>query len=231
MPEQVACPECGENYENLGQHWWGSPDHRPELTRKQRDIVTGLMMGDASLNRLSGQNPRIILGMITPAYLQHLDSIFGTLSCGVSLKHTAAESAAQQRRSGGDKNADEKDYSDVYQWVTRNNPELSDWDWYTEEKGKVFPSDIVLTPTVLKHWFVGDGNRRNQNVHSSMRISSKNEISNTDKIDEMFSRASLPKPTYSCTDITFTVPQSRKLWEYMGSPPPGFEYKWPEEYR
>lgn len=68
-----------------------------------------------------------------------------------------------------------------------------------------------------------------------------NEFEHTDKIDVIFGNVGLPSPnnyvmyerkdgSIDCT-AHFTVDQSEELWDYMGEPVPGFEYKWPESFK
>jgi len=100
----------------------------------------------------------------------------------------------------------------------------------------VWPEKIELTPTVLKHWYCGDGNWNNGSCNNSIQISMANEKENTDKITQMFINVGLPAPSnYNISGkrcaAQFTVEQSKELWEYMGEPLPDFEYKWPEQYR
>jgi len=153
MGSKVECPECGEKYKQLGQHWTGSCS-APQLTKQQYDIVVGLLMGDGNLRR-NGKNPHIKIVMISPNYLEYLDEMFGCLGTGIRLTQTAAESAKRNRDSGFSPNAKEENYSDLYQWRTRSLPELHDFNWYKTGK-KVWPEDIELTPTVLKHLYCGD---------------------------------------------------------------------------
>jgi hypothetical protein len=235
----VECPECGDEYEMLGTHWRWNSSHRPELTQKQTEITTGLLMGDGYINE-NGKNCYMTTDMISPNYLEYLDEIFGILGCGVSLTKTAAESAKQSRDSGFTPNAKAENYSDVYKWRTRNHPKFNEFrEWYSSGK-KVWPEDIELTPTVLKHWYVGDGSYSNVSSRSRIRIAMNNEIKNTEKISQYFVDAELPEPSnYDIQDAKYgktcvaqwTEKDSQKLFEYMGEPLPDFEYKWPEEYR
>jgi hypothetical protein len=236
----TACPECGTEYKALGQHWHYNPDHRPSLTDHQHEIVVGLLMGDGCLDRANGR-PRLRVGMVSPNYLDYLDSQFGIFGTGVSLERTAAENARKNRDSGFRPNAKAENYSDVYRWRSRRLPELRQYvDWYSSGE-KVWPADIDLTPTVLKHWYCGDGNYHNHGSHNCIRIAMSNEVDNTDKVEQLFENTGLPTPSSwtiaehasggrNCM-AGFTVDQSQELWEYMGEPLPDFEYKWPESYR
>jgi hypothetical protein len=234
------CPACGEEYERLGQHWWGSPEHRPELTKHQHDVITGVLMGDGNI-KLSDKNSSIRCWMTSLNYLEYLDDIFGCLSTGVRLAKTAEEVAQGNRDSGFSPNAKPENYSDQYYWQSRSLPELQQYaDWYSSGK-KVWPKDIKLTPTVLKHWYCGDGCCKNGWENNYITIAMKNEIENTDKVNKYFERMNLPTPSnYSiyerndgcmCCEAHWTVADSKELWDYMGEPLPDFAYKWPEPYR
>jgi hypothetical protein len=238
MSEKVACPECGKEYKNLGMHWSWNPEHRPSFTQHQKEIVTGLLMGDGTINR-GGKNPHIQCEMVSPNYLEYINNSFGCLGNYVSLKSTAEESAERVRNSGFDEGAKSENYSDTYFWRSRSHPELQEFaEWYSTGK-KVWPMDIELTPTVLKHWYCGDGCWRNSN-NNNIQISMSNEIENQDKVSQMFEKVGLPSPSnYSISErkdgsktcsARWTVEQSKELWKYMGEPLPDFKYKWPEEY-
>jgi len=236
----VECAECGREYTNIGNHWYHSPSHRPKLTEKQLEITTGLLMGDGCVENIEG-NCRLTIHMISRNYLKHLDNIFDCLGTGVSLYKSASESAKGARESGFRPNANKENYSHLYEWRTRAHPKFNEFrEWYSSGE-KVWPEDIELTPTVLKHWYVGDGNYNNKKNHNNIRISMSNEIENTNKVSEYFSNIGLPKPsnysiskrnsvTKNCNAV-WTVEDSQKLFDYMGEPLPDFEYKWPEEYR
>jgi hypothetical protein len=236
----VKCPECGEDYKSLGQHWHHSPSHRPELTEKQLEVTTGFLMGDGNINT-AAKNCYLETKMISPNYLEYLDDVFGCLGCGFSLAKTAAESAKVNRDSGFSPSAKEENYSDVYRWQTRVHPKFNEFrEWYETGK-KVWPKNIELTPTVLKHWYVCDGTHSNKNSQNRIQIGMSNEVENIEKVSKYFEQVCLPQPSnYSIherkaggkkCDAQWTTKDSYDLWDYMGEPLPDFEYKWPKEYR
>jgi hypothetical protein len=192
-------------------------------------------MGDGYLCR-TNKNPRLKVVMVSKNYLEYLDNIFGCLSTGVKFKQTAAESAQDCKDRGFSPNAKEENYSDVYELYTASLPEFNDFDWYKSGK-KVWPKDIKLTPTVLKHWFVCDGSFNN-----IISFTTSKEVENIDKIDMYFERVGLPSPSNYYTKvqkyndnkyckISFNQSESEELFEYMGEPLPDFGYKWPKTYR
>lgn len=208
----------------------------PSFSKHQREIITGLLMGDGSLCVYKNQNPCIQSNMISQNYLEYVDKQFGIFGRGVSLYMTAEESAKQDIDSGFNSNACEENYHDVYRWASMSHPELKEFaEWYSSGE-KEWPTDIELTPTVLKHWYCGDGHWNNGGRNNAIEIAMFNEIENTKKVSKMFDCAGLPTPNNYRTsktkcDAQFTVEQSEELWDYMGEPLPDFEYKWPEVYR
>jgi len=150
-------------------------------------------MGDGNVNS-SGGNPRLRANMISRSYLQYIDDKFGILSNGVKMSRSSKESAKLHRVCGFNSNADESDYSNVYTWRSMRHPELKEFsNWYSSGE-KIWPNEIDLTPTVLKHWYCCDGTWNNKNHHNYISISSFNERCEIDKIEEMFERSGLPEP-------------------------------------
>jgi len=232
----VLCPECGKDYSRLGSHWNGYESHRPSYTTKQKDILTGLLMSDAWL-RTNRRNNRICIEMINKEYLEYLDSLFGVLSTGVKLRMTANESAKKAKKSGFRPNAKPQNYHNVYKWQVRSHPELESYEKWCESGKKVWPKDITLTPTVLKSFYIGDGTYDRQTKQLSIALNKESD--NKTKIENYFENADLPVPNWSESKgengrkmcrIYWTCGNSDDIFEYMGSPPPGFEYKWPKYY-
>lgn len=228
----TKCPTCGDSFKALGTHWRYKPEHRPEFTDKQREIIIGLLMGDGTIT--SRHTPRLKAQMTNLEYLEYLQDEFGVLSIDISVARTAEEGAAHSRNYENP-NADPSDYNDIYDWGTRAHPSLSEYaDWYIAGQ-KIWPENIELTPTVLKHWYCGDGHMNTQRASPRLSIGIFNESDNASKLSSLFTEVDLPSPRYNIYDgnamIRFTVDESREIWNYMGDPLPGFEYKWPKDLR
>ena len=228
----ATCPECDNEYSCLGNHWGMSDCSYPSLTQKQKEVITGILMGDGCICDTS-KNPRLKVTNTSEKYLQYLDELFGCLSSGYHVSKTPEESAAIKKPHSETSNVE--NCSTIYEWSTRSLPELKEFSWYSSGK-KVWPDDIDLTPTTLKHWFCGDGTWNNSGYRNYIAIAMKNERENTEKVTSYFENVNIPSPSnYATTNgvciAQFTTKDSSTLWEYMGDPIDGFEYKWPSEYR
>lgn len=234
-----VCHSCSERFDHISEHWRRSSmcDY-PEITEYQHNILTGILMGDGSVGRYNRKPHIQITGFTTPEYLIQLQKIFGVMSTGVQEDKTAEESAEENRISGFRQNADPNNYSDTYRWKTRTHPNFKEFEkWYSTGK-KVWPEDITLEPETLTAWYVCDGTLHNEGAHCNISISMSNERFNKKKIIDYFKNMNLPTPSRfqestennipRCS-VCWTKPDSIELLKYMGSPPPGFEYKWPDD--
>jgi len=236
----TECPTCNEEFDTVGMHWCHSADCTyPEFSEYQKEVITGLLMGDGYVLRTEGGNPQIRAEMITEEYLQYLDTqVFPVVGSGVSLFRTAEESFENTSKEFSPNKKLER-YSDVYRWMTKCNPNIDEYaEWYSSGE-KVFPDDIELTQTVLKHWYCGDGSYNTSQHNGHIAIGCSNEIERKEQLREIFSSKGC-QPTFQISErnkkdgkimkIRFTKQESEKLFEYMGKPLPGFEYKWPDEF-
>lgn len=201
-----------------------------ELSKTQKQILTGLLMGDGTLaNR--NKTPYLQCTMTNKEYLEHLSAIFPN-SSKVTLSKTASKSAAENRKSGFSNSAQKENYSDVYRWATISRKSLKNYSKWYKEEGKIFPKDIKLTPYVLKHWYVCDGGLVYKD-RESIGISLVNEKENKSKINSYFRNQNLPAPSHyneskgRCKAV-WTKKDSKKLFNYMKTPVKGFEHKFLE---
>ena len=121
-----------------------------------------------------------------------------------------------------------------YEFRTIALPDLFEFrEWYSSGV-KVFPKNLDLTPTTLKYWYVSDGWYCDTGTSNYIGIRCDKESGNEKKIISYFKEKDLPVPTLDTNDrlqLRWTVSESKILWDYMGSPPPAFEYKWSDEIR
>ena len=229
---ETRCPTCDNSYKTIGLHWSKSDCSWPSYTFRQWEILTGLLMGDGWIDVSAGG---LKLDCINRRYMDHVRSQFPMMMRDVTLRRTAREAAEEMQRlrdegvfSPGNHDILEENYHDKYEVATKGHPDnqyLQNW-YRTGEK--VFPSDLILTPTILKHWYCGDGSISGR----SMSISSKNERARSDQLEAYFEQYGL-SPTYRNGSVCFNVSDTEELLDWMGTSPPGFEYKWEtgERYR
>lgn len=219
---KTECPNCGKYKKSLGKHWDKAKDcSYPNMSDKQIDTATGLILSDGTLTR-NYKNPIIQVKMVNKKYLEHLSSLFGVFGLGVKLHKTCDEQAQMNRESGFHEGALGENYQDVYRWMTRAHPDLNMYrDWYCDE-GKVFPEQLSISPQLLKTWYAGDGDLSN----GSIRIASTTQ--DMENILKYFSNCHIPNPSSTNDRIYWTKSESEYVFDYMGSSPPGFEYKWDE---
>jgi hypothetical protein len=224
----ARCPDCKCEFTRLGSHWAISDScDYPNLTQTQRDTITGVLMGDGWIKRKDGRNPYFAVTMSNEEYLEFLNGKLDVISIGVSPSRSAEESAKMSRKSGLNPNADSGNYSDLFTLRSRSNPNLSEFaNWYNSGD-KVFPNNISLSPTILKHWYVCDGGMHRDGY---LQIGINNERDSTEKVKEYFDDADLPTPKVNRYDgnciIYWSVDESKELLSYMGNSVTGFEYKW-----
>jgi hypothetical protein len=226
------CPNCESDaeYERIAKHWSYSSSHRPAISKKQHEIITGLVMGDACIDK-PGENAYLLISMINREYLEYLDSIFGVFSRGIKKEYTQEEAAKNSIVSNADKN----NYNDVYKLTTTTHPELNQYrNWYGNN-GKRWDVE-KLTPYTLTHFYVCDGTLTGQN---QIVISMSSQIERRDYVNSLFTEAGLPSPSnWNIYDrkkyggkhcqAQWTQQQTKELFDYMNKPLPGFEYKWPK---
>jgi len=235
MPD--VCPTCNNEFAGIGSHWQQSNCPYPELTPHQKQAVTGILMGDGTINRQSNAKPRFRVDNTNRKYLDHVNQILNPYSNGVNLVKESHEVAEHFQSSGFGEDVSEEDCSDVYAVWTTTSPEFDQFGQWYSESGKVFPDEINLTSTVLKHWFVCDGycNKRGDSYYIGIQMA--NERENKEKIEQLFTegpgisvsywneRTQSSGYDYCCAE--FTSGSSKDLINYMGDTIPGFRYKWP----
>ena len=222
------CISCGREFKHLGKHWRYYPEHRPNFNEKEKEIITGLLMSDGSIRKESeNKNPFFVVQMTNREYLKYLENIFGILGGKTKLRITGEENGIRTNKKI-DFETNVENYSDVYEWKTISHPNLEEFfNWYRSGK-KIWPENIHLSPTVMKHWYVGDGHWNTHRGHNYIMIGATNEIENKSKIEKYFIDVGLPVPDrWTEKELVWSVENSEALFDYMGKPLPGFEYKFP----
>jgi hypothetical protein len=222
--DEEICPACGYKSYSLTHHLNKSDECTPFISDYQHQVITGLLMSDGNIQKVGNRNPtfRCTMKRSSHRYLEYLDEeIFPFLGVGV-----------EKVVRSGDK---------LSRFYTRSNPNLKEYyKWYSTGE-KVWPcDDIELTPTTMKHLFVGDGTYNTTTTHQYAVIIAGNEYHRREDVKDMFSALDFGFTINSYYDdekyngqhmtIQFTKEGTKELFDYMGEPLPSFEYKWPKYY-
>jgi hypothetical protein len=109
---------------------------------------------------------------------------------------------------------------------TRTHPYFNELRQWYESGKKRFPDDLSLTPQLTKLWYASDGYLDvGQWGRPRLEIKARNENDRTEFLLDLFREHGFD-PLYIRNEIRFTCDETEQLIEWMGEPPPGFEYKW-----
>jgi len=236
----VKCPNCEFVSSQLAKHWSSNNCDYPKLNEHQRDVLTGILMGDGSINLSKGnQNPRFRIDMYEPSlpYLNYLSSkIFPVITTSVSEGETA-KSSCERNSNTIEKNL--KRSHDMYYLSSRRMPFIKEYEeWYINGH-KFWPcEDINMNPTIFKHLYVGDGHLYKKSESYYISIAANDQYEIIDEVVSMFNDVGL-NPNIVTHDrrdridveIRFNKDDTESIFNWIGEPLPGFEYKWPEKYR
>lgn len=226
---KVKCFQCGKVFVQVAQHWRASDCDYPELSQKQKDIFIGLLMGDGCIAK-GRATAHFTINLTNKPFLEWLDSEMGVMTTGVKFVRSAEEQAQISKESGFSPNANPNKYNDVYNLTTRSHPFFNKLRKWYSGGSKNWPSEINMSPTVFKFLYICDGRIKDDsrdNGRPTIGIKATNEFSDIEKLDKIFSKLGV-EPRVSNEEIYFGVDDSEYVFDSMGEPLPGFEYKWPE---
>lgn len=221
------CPSCQQEFSRLGLHWGRSDCPYPFPSPVEDMIFTGLLMGDASLATHDSPNPYLRWNNTNFQFMNHVHNKLSPLTTGVTVHRTAEESASyNQLRTDRDWPVNPDLYNTIYLTRTRRIPYFNKYkQWYTKT-GKRFPTDLKLTPTIAKYWYVCDGTVNWMRKYSSkIQFTSRNEQDREQYIVDLFSKVGF-RPKRNRHMYYFSTEESVDVLRWMGDPLPGFEYKW-----
>lgn len=196
------------------------------------------MLGDASIGGTSSGNPFIQVEMSNKRFLDWINNKLGVLATNVRTSKNKEELAKRNFDEGYSPNCDPEKYEQPYRLETRRMPTLDRYEeWYINREDrhnrKIFPNNINITPLLLSVWFCCDGSKQYQtnNVGSPyIVIYASSHGFEKNKIISWFNDLPYEPRWQDKYGLRFTVEDSVNLWNYMGPPLPGFEYKWPDNY-
>lgn len=196
------CRYCGGAFQHLGKHVSQSNCKLPELTETQEEIVIGILMGDGTITE-GVSNCKFALSMINEEFVNWIKSELEPFSSTVTVQKT--------------------ENKDLYRLTTTPHSYFTELrSWYSSGS-KRFPNDLELTPLILKMWYVTDGGRSN----GYPRITAANEDNREKYLCSLFNPLPFRVKWDGEKDIQINSNDVDGFYQYIGSPPPGFDYKWP----
>lgn len=223
----MYCPNCDSDtdYERIGTHWTLSCEH-PQFTDRQWELIAGTLMGDGTVvQNEQNKYPIFKLAMTTREFLEWFDDEMGILSTGVSLFETGSDNASRAKKTGFTTTVNEENYNDMYVCRSRTLPDLVPFrEWYRSGE-KRFPDRLELTPLVAKLWYCCDGYSKQTNPPVAT-LGVANEIDRKEYLRNLFDDAGF-SITFDDKSVVLSTDESRRFFDWIGDPLPGFEYKWP----
>lgn len=198
----IECADCGGKFEHLGKHTSQSSCNLPSLTDRQKEIVTGVLMGDGTITEGSN-NCEFAVGMVTEDFIYWLQEQLSPFSSNVMVKET--------------------ENKDIYRLTTTPHKEFTELRSWYDSGQKKFPNKLELTPLILKMWYVTDGGRSN----GYPRITSINESDRPNYLLSLFDGLPFGVTWDGTKDIQINSNDVDSFYNYIGEPVPGFKYKWP----
>lgn len=201
------CIDCGGYFMHIGKHISRKECSLPEITEQQWDLIVGTVLGDGYVTPNSAGNPTFGVSMTEKEFIHWLNNELSPLS------NCICRDEFSNKR-------------DQYKFDTTPHKKFRQIRSWYDGGEKRFPENLKLNRVRLKIWYVTDGG--NSNGYPS--ITSHNESDRSDFLLSLFD--GIPFDVrWKNYEIHVSSDTVDKFFEYIGSPPPGFEYKWPEEYK
>lgn len=223
--DQYECQSCGERFNMLSMHWRRGGCEYPKPTEQQRDLLAGLLLGDADIDARSDVSS-LRVRMTNKDFLMWLSERFPELSIGLFFESDGvAESQRAAKNGFGNPGYQFKDMYGIRFWANPYFNELRDR-WYSGST-KIYPTDIEFSKDTVRMWYVCDGGLSwNDTGCPRVHITAINEHNRMEWLLDMFDSLGFEVKSPSSGVIRFPASSTRELLDWMGSPPSGFEYKW-----
>ena len=198
------------------------------------DILNGGLLGDASLSKFNKKSDKSIpFFHKTNKFLDHIELVAKSFYCDfsqyISISHNTCNG---------------KDF-EYFQFKTKADEQFIEHynKWYPASNNyvKVVPTDLVLTPKTILHWFMDDGcayrkyrpefKKKTNEIVITFASESFTKEENEHLVEEL-NRFSLNSRTIKCptgTGWRIKIPQTKNLdfLSLIGNPPiESLSYKW-----
>lgn len=235
LADYDVCHDCGLNYKHLSSHWRRSDCTVPELTGRQKEIITGLLMGDASACFGQTEGTVVVkMAMVTRPFIEWTNLELQPFGLGVYEGYSAEQSLERARRHNNPVISENPSYRDLYRVQTMELDIFSEWrEWYGDG-GKRYPESLELTPLITKCWYCCDGSMNTSRGRSRAvpEISCKNESDRPEFLKSLFRDVGFEVSVHN-GNIRLSQKCVEGFLDWLGDPMPGFEYKFArsrEEY-
>lgn len=222
-----VCPFCKDSKNNLPNHWRLSSCDRVPYHPHHIEVIEGLLLSDGTITSYPPTS-KFQIGSTNKEFLEWLSGVFGLFSGDVCLSETSDQIAHRNRETGFSPDADSKEYSDYYRLRTMADNRLNGIRdrWYVKGEKKI-PNDFQLTSRSAKMWYIGDGHIRGTGKRRQNRVAISNRSFDVDRcISILREQGFYPTSSGSNDHLLLSVSDTQKFFDYIGSPVPGFEYKW-----
>jgi hypothetical protein len=199
------------------------------LSLKVLEVIDGEMLGDGSL-AMSEKNARFTYGTINREWTDYLREALSEIE--MSIVRTQPETRTV------DEDGKVSHRQEKYVWETLVHTGLTEQRkrWYPDGK-KIVPRDLVLTPTVLLHWYIGDGSVKKPGPKSEKQeIFLHSNCFNDNDIDFLIeklaglgieARANRTSPTKSGQKLRIVNSSIPRFFNVIGQcPVPSYQKKW-----
>ena len=212
-----TCPVCGQTDERLPRHWSSESCSWPDVTRRQHDLVIGLLLGNATI---SGESANKCLQLVATNrtfatwIFEELDWLADSLV-----------------RIDPPKSIDQTDHAvnHRYRMRTRTHPELMTYRERGDASGeKRVPLHLDLPVRSACVWYACSGELHWQDdSHPSAVFTALNDKHAT-RIAGLLERAEF-EPNQVGKQVRLPPCETRVFHEWIADPVPGVGYKWASE--
>lgn len=231
-----VCDDCGGSYQVISTHWTRGDCAPRSIDARTAQTIVGMVLGDGHIES-SGTKARFVSEMTNRRFVEWLYDELGWLTTQVVRSKTASE-MYDKEHTRDFYESDNPKFRPVYRVATLSHPELNQLDAMYDDNGKAFPDDMLLTPQVARMWYVGDGTLMHgtTNSNSAIQIEAQDHVNAgcADAIVSAFEDVGFDV-SVSGGSLALPTGQTEAFFDWIGSPPPGFEYKWarhdPDRYK
>lgn len=185
-------------------------------------------MGDGNV-RANGNNKTSLfrLKMKNLPFLDYLKNLLDNMANSLVLECDKETALQYSQNSDKRKDSNIDNMSNYYTLYFVSHPFFSKLnEWYSSGK-KRFPSELNLNKTILKYWYICDGNLhwRSSSQKCNVRIGCSNEMDRRDFIERILKEVGFNVSMHSHS-ANFSSLDTTRFFKYIGKSLPGFEYKW-----